>query len=238
MKQIAINNTEGQTLCVNDGEQRISSLDIAQVTGKLHKDVLKAIRSMEPAWEKECGRKFSLTSERINMPQGGVRLIPTFSLTKTECLYVSTKFNDEARAKLVKRWYQLESEKRKVMSDELATAPKLLVTEKDIVRKSDEIRRTQIAGENADADGCYTVKQIAEMLQMTVKELNKRLVSEGIQFWNGGRYKLTKEYEGSGYAKDRAFHYYALDGEKKERKYLVWTPKGLELIRSLIKGKG
>ena len=39
-------------------EQRISSLDIAAVTGKQHKDVLKAIRNMEPAWEKECGRKF------------------------------------------------------------------------------------------------------------------------------------------------------------------------------------
>ena len=29
-------------------------------------------------------------------------------LTKTECLYIATKFNDEARAKLVLRWQQLE----------------------------------------------------------------------------------------------------------------------------------
>lgn len=50
-----------------DGEPRISSLDIAQVTGKMHKDVLKAIRKMEVAWEKECGGKFSLTSETIRM---------------------------------------------------------------------------------------------------------------------------------------------------------------------------
>ena len=45
-------------------EQCMSSLDIAAVTGKPHKDVLKAIRTMEPAWEKECGRNFSLTSEK------------------------------------------------------------------------------------------------------------------------------------------------------------------------------
>ena len=57
-------------------EQCMSSLDIAAVTGKPHKDVLKAIRTMEPAWEKECGRNFSLTSEKVKMPQGGVRLIP------------------------------------------------------------------------------------------------------------------------------------------------------------------
>ena len=32
-----------------DAEQRMTSLTIAQVTGKMHKDVLKAIRNMEPA---------------------------------------------------------------------------------------------------------------------------------------------------------------------------------------------
>ena len=93
-------------------EQCMSSLDIAAVTGKPHKDVLKAIRTMEPAWEKECGRNFSLTSEKVKMPQGGVRLIPVFQLTKTESLYVATKFNDEARARLVLRWEQLEQEAR------------------------------------------------------------------------------------------------------------------------------
>ena len=164
------------------------------------------------------------------MPQGGVRLIPVFSLTKTESLYVATKFNDEARARLVKRWYELECQQLGVKVPE----QKLLVTEQEIVRKSDEIRRTQIAGENADADGCYTTSQIAEMMQMTTKELNKRLVEENLQFWNGGRYKLTETYQQSGFAQDRSFHYYALDGEKKERKYLVWTPIGMEFIRTIV----
>ena len=213
-----------------DGEQRMTSLDIAQVTGKLHKDVLKAIRNMEAAWEKEWGRKFALTSEKISMPQGGVRLIPVFSLTKSESLYVATKFNDEARAKLVKRWYQLECARLGLKVPE----QKLLVTEQEIVEKSDAIRRTQIATENADADGCFTTSQVAEMMQMTAKKLNKRLVEKLVQFWNGGRYKLTKEYENSGLAQDRSFHYYALDGEKRERKYLVWTPEGVEFIRTIV----
>ena len=211
-------------------EQRMTSLDIAAVTGKSHKNVLQAIRNMEPAWEKECGLKFQLTSEKLSMPQGGVRLIPVFSLTKTESLYVASKFNDEARARLVKRWYELECRQLGVKVSE----QKLLVTEQEIMRKSDEIRRTQISNENADADGCYTVSQIAEMMQMTTKQLNKRLVEEDVQFWNGGRYKLTESYQQSGFAQDRSFHYYALDGEKKERKYLVWTPIGMEFIRTIV----
>ena len=63
---------------------------------------------MEPAWEKTCGCKFALTSRTIIQPNGGTREVPCYMLTKTECLYIATKFNDEARAKLVLRWQQLE----------------------------------------------------------------------------------------------------------------------------------
>ena len=63
---------------------------------------------MKPAWEKTCGLKFQLTSRTIVQPNGGTREVPCYSLTKTECLYIATKFNDEARAKLVLRWEELE----------------------------------------------------------------------------------------------------------------------------------
>ena len=209
-----------------DAEQRMTSLTIAQVTGKMHKDVLKAIRNMEPAWLKVNGRHFSLVEYKDS--KGELR--PCYSLTKAECLYIATKFSDEARARLVKRWYQLECEQLGVRMEE----QKLLVTKREIMLKSDEIRRGLIANENADADGCYTVSQLAEMMEITVKELNKRLVAEGVQFRNGGRYMLTKEYEGRGYAQDRSFHYYGLDGEKKEKKYLVWTPAGREFVGAIF----
>ncbi len=88
--------------------ETMSSLQIAELTGKLHKDVLKAIRKMEPAWEKINGRKFALVE--FKDAKGEMR--PMYHLTKTECLYISTKFNDEARAKLVIRWEELETEKR------------------------------------------------------------------------------------------------------------------------------
>ena len=192
----------------------------------MHKDVLKAIRNMEPAWLKVNGRHFELVEYKDS--KGELR--PCYSLTKAECLYIATKFSDEARARLVKRWYQLECEQLGVRMEE----QKLLVTKREIMLKSDEIRRGLIANENADADGCYTVSQLAEMMEITVKELNKRLVAEGVQFRNGGRYMLTKEYEGRGYAQDRAFHYYGLDGEKKEKKYLVWTPAGREFVGAIF----
>ena len=228
MKQVT--RTRGISHEAPGEEKVISSIEIAALLGKPHNDVLKAIRKMEPAWQEVHQGKFSQMQIRIELPNGGYRLVPAFSLTKAESLYVATKFNDEARAKLVKRWYELECQQLGVKVPE----QKLLVTEQEIVRKSDEIRRTQISNENADADGCYTTSQVAEMMQMTTKELNKRLVEENLQFWNGGRYKLTETYQQSGFAQDRSFHYYALDGEKKERKYLVWTPMGMEFIRTIV----
>ena len=223
---------QNQDLMAMDA-QRMTSLEIAAVTGKPHGDVLKAIRKMEKAWEQECGGNFSLTSEKVDMPQGGVRLIPVFSLTKAECLYVATKFNDAARARLVLRWQQLEKERIcKQLSG--SSEPKLLVTEKEILKQGDAIRRQQIEDENRPSDGCLTISEIAKMLDTTVKAVNKKLVEEGVQYWNGGRYKLTPKYTDRGLAKDRAFHYYSLDGEKKERAYLVWTSIGMELIRTII----
>ena len=90
--------------------ERMTSIEIAEVTGKPHNDVLKAIRKMEPAWEKVHEGKFSLKQRTIQTSNGATRQVPYYSLTKTECLYIATKFNDEARAKLVLRWEQLERE--------------------------------------------------------------------------------------------------------------------------------
>ena len=56
---------------------------------------------LEPAWVKVNGRKFALVEYQDK--KGELR--PCYQLTKTECLYIATKFNDEARAKLVlKNW--------------------------------------------------------------------------------------------------------------------------------------
>lgn len=85
-------------------QETMTSLQIAEVTGKPHNDVLKAIRAMEPAWVKVNGGNFSLV--KYKDAKGEMR--PCYQLTKTECLYIATKFNDEARAKLVIRWEELE----------------------------------------------------------------------------------------------------------------------------------
>jgi phage regulator Rha-like protein len=91
------------------GKESMSSLDIAELSGKPHNDLMKAIRVMEGSWVKLGQGKFSQSSY-LNS-QGKKQ--PCFELTKTECLYIATKFNDEARAKLIFRWEQLEMERQR-----------------------------------------------------------------------------------------------------------------------------
>ena len=170
----------------NNDTQHMTSLEIAELTGKPHNDVLKAIRKMEPAWEKVCQGKFSLTSRIIEQPNGGTREVPCYSLTKTECLYIATKFNDEARAKLVIRWEELESEKLKVKSEKFC-----LPEPKKILQLADEIIGTAFSAINSDAEDTLTATQVAKTFNMTVSDFNAVLCNMGIQYRRYGRLYLA-----------------------------------------------
>ena len=75
---------------------------------------MRDIRKMEIAWEKVTQSKFGCSTYK----DATGRILPCYVLTKTECLYIATKFNDEARAKLVLRWEELEmAEVRRKMAD-------------------------------------------------------------------------------------------------------------------------
>lgn len=101
----------------------MTSREIAEVTGKEHKNVLAAIRSMEEAWVKVTGLSFKLSEYTDSTG----RKLPMYELTKVKCLYIATKFNDEARAKLVLRWEALGTGKAKPAKEELTIADKLKV---------------------------------------------------------------------------------------------------------------
>ena len=105
---------EKDVIQFGESEQTMSSLEIAEVTGKPHSDVLKAIRKMEPSWAKVAEGNFSLGSYSDKNGQDR----PCYYLTRRECLYIATKFNDEARAKLVLRWEALETGKAKPVADQ------------------------------------------------------------------------------------------------------------------------
>ena len=108
------------------------------------------------------------------------------------------------------------------------------LSENQIIKEAENIMQKTIEKENLPADGCFSATEVAKSLELEAKELNQMLVSAGVIFWNGSRYKVCEKYAGQGLAQDRNFHYYGLGGVKKQRPYLVWTAAGVEFIKGML----
>ena len=224
---------------MNDGEQRMTSLEIAELTGKQHKDVLKAIRNMEPGWERVAGRKFALGSYMD--PNGQER--PCYNLSKTECLYIATKFNDEARARLVIRWQQLEEDRREALEWEQWKArwaqPRQSVhllgcSDEEILDEADDIIGEELKELNRHSDDCYTPTEIGKPFGLEGRDLNSFLCDKGVIRWARGQWRLTPKYLHLDLTEDRYRYIHGADGRRKLVSHLVWTEKGREFVLGLI----
>ena len=216
-----------------NGEQRMTSLEIAQLSGKQHKDVLKAIRNMESAWEKVNGRNFALVDYKDL--KGELR--PCYLLSKTECLYIATKFNDEARAKLVIRWQELEEErlmeiqKPKQKIQEI----RLLACDEEVLDEADDILGEELEKLNRESRFCYTPTEIGKVFGMDGRDLNSFLSDQKIIRWARGQWQLTQKYLHRELTANRYSYVHGRDGRRKLVSRLVWTEKGREFIMDMIK---
>ena len=150
----------------------MTSLEIAELTGKQHKNLMRDIRNMEPAWEKVHGLKFELIDYKDRLG----RIKPCYSLTKTECLYIATKFNDEARAKLVLRWEFLERKEQERQQQLCLPSPK------KILALADEIMCEGLKILNEPAEDTLAATQVAKTFNMSTLDFNAVLRDMGIQY--------------------------------------------------------
>ena len=212
------------TNVVENDTQHMTSLEIAQLTGKQHKHVMEAIRKMEKAWMDIAGSNFRLGSYKgLN---GQVR--PCYSLTKTECLYIATKFNDEARAKLVLRWEELERQELERRQMRCLPEPK------KILQLADQIIGEGLRIVNADAENTLTATQVAKTFNMTVYDFNAVLADMGIQYRCHGRWNIADELLDRDLVRVRTHVSYSLKGEKKVRTYMTWTMEGLHYLNAKL----
>ena len=253
---------ERELIQFGESQQTMSSLEIAKLTGKPHNDVMKAIRKMEPAWEKVHEGKFSLMYREVEIGNGAKRQDPYYELTKTECLYVATKFNDEARAKLVIRWEELEKKARANMLQlpdftNPAEAARAWAQEYEqkttlmIENKRLEEENIQLAVENQElkndknyldlimrSKALLTVSQIAQDYGMSGKALNKKLADMGIQYSINGQWILYARYKDCGYVSSRSIDITRSDGRPDVVLHTEWTQAGRKFLYEELKKQG
>lgn len=242
-----------------DGD-RMTSLQIAEITGKRHADVMKSIRKMEPAWEKVAEGKFSLGSYKDENNQDR----PCYSLNKEECLYIATKFNDEARAKLIKRWKELEEQsKPSVPQNYLEALESLVKAEKEkqqlaLENKQKDETIITISKANVElgnkitemlpkvsyydrilqSNATMTITQIAQDYGMSAIAMNKELESMRIQHKERGQWILYAQFLKGGYVHSRAVDIIRRDGRHDVKYNTEWTTKGRLFLYEALKGKG
>ena len=218
----------------------MTSLEIAELTGKQHNYLMKAIRKMEPAWEKVSQGKFAQSSRMVVQPNGGVREFPCYVLTKTECLYIATKFNDAARAKLVLRWQELELQEQQRQQQLCLPEPKKILALADEIigdglrllnaPAEDTLTATQVA----KTFNMLTATQVAKTFNMTVWDFNCVLRDMGIQYRRYGRWNICDDLADRNLVRQRTHVSYSLKGEKKVKVYMTWTLDGLRFLNSKL----
>lgn len=248
-------------------KETMTSVEIAELINKPHNDVMKAIRAMEHSWEKVCQGKFSLTSREVVQPNGGKRKVPCYELNKTECLYIATKFNDEARAIIILRWEQLEKERAQSMPQIPKTFREALLL---AAEQQGVIEEQQLLLEQKDKQIAEDIKEISAMTStilsmekkvtyvdkilkctstvlttiiaqdygMSAKAFNKVLHELGIQRKVGGSWVLYAEHLPYGYVKDVTFEYTRHDGTTATKQNMQWTQKGRMFLYETLKARG
>lgn len=232
--------TNGSEIIKNE---TMTSLEIAEVTGRNHKDVMRSIREMEEAWVKVNGRKFALVEYKD--AKGEMR--PCYSLSKTECLYIATKFNDEARAKLILRWEELETKEVSLIkvpatfvealrlaadqAEKLEAQEKMLeASSKEIVELSGTIANMQPKVTYVDkilsSKETVTTTQIAQDYGQSAKSFNILLRNFGIQHKVGGQWILYAKYLPNGYVQSDTIPIEHKDGSSGSVMHTKWTQKG------------
>lgn len=243
---------------------KMSSLEIAELVGREHKSVMRSIRNMESAWVKVQGRKFALLQKQTPTSNGGYKETPYYELTKEECLYIATKFNDEARAKLIKRWHELETGKAAPTFQVPQTFSEALMLaaqqQHEIERQRIELqakdnlihdlefdagmnestirfleKRTEYQRKVLASSTTTLVTSIAQDYGMTARQFNEMLRRYKVQKKVRNQWVLMKPYVNKGYVHSKTTPYDLKDGRVGTSTKTEWTQKGRMFLYEFLK---
>jgi antirepressor len=233
----------------NSNSPKMSSREIAEITGKQHKNVIRDCDKLNESYEKLGLLKIEqgyYTHENTGNQQHRECL-----LTKIQTMDLMTGYNIELRIKVNRRWEELENAQTKInprltlvealraYADEVERNEKLKgeIEVKNVLIAEYEPKVTYYDQILASTD-TITVTQIAKDYGMTAQELNKLLHENKIQFKQSGQWILYKEYAKLGYTKSHTTPITYKDGRKGDQLHTRWTQKGRLFLYELLKQKG
>ena len=240
--------------------QGMTSLEIAEVTGKKHAHVLRDIRNLLGQGVSESN--FGLSSYQQKQPNGGIKEVTMYKLTPKGCLILASGYDPVLREKIVDK---LEEYQQKERADMLqlpdftnpAEAARAWAHEYEhktslmIENKRLEEENIQLAVENQElkndrnyldmimrSRALLTISQIAQDYGMSGKALNKKLSEMGIQYSINGQWILYAKYKDCGYVSSRSIDITRADGRPDVVLHTEWTQAGRKFLYEELKKEG
>lgn len=95
---------------INHTAQTMTSLQVAEITGRQHSNVMRDIRNLLEQLEDKQQFSFELSFSIRELPNGGSKKEPFYILTKKDCLLLASGYDANLRAKIINRWEELEKQ--------------------------------------------------------------------------------------------------------------------------------
>ena len=190
----------------------MTSLEVAEVTGKEHKNVVRDIRKLLTQGVQELNFEQSFIIR--DLPNGGHKQEPCFNLTPKGCLILASGYDAVLREKIINRLEQLEknrskpaptlpdftnpSEAARAWADQYDTAKTLMIENQGLKEEKQQLmKRNEALAKKAtfadcvmQAENCITIAEMAQILHQN-------------GLFNGGRGNLYKWMRLSGWLLSR-----------------------------------
>lgn len=237
--------------------QTMSSLQIAELTGKRHDAILRDIRNLLE--QGVAAHNFVETSytDKSN------RQSPCYQLTKIGCLILASGYSAILREKIINRWMELEMmlvpqapktfaealrlaadkvEENERLLGEIEEQQKLLVAQSEQIRDLNECNaemriKVSYYDQILASKSTVTTTQIAQDYGMSAKKFNIELRNLKIQREVGGQWILYAPYNTMSYVHSDTF----VPDKSTTGKVVMttkWTQKGRLFLYETLKRKG
>ena len=204
-------------------EQKMTSIEMAEITHQKHKDVMKEIKKLEPEWVKEHGNGFELVKfkDEKGKPQS------CYSLTKHQSLFIASQMARESLSTFIIRWDQLYKEMLEFVIPNAEDDEALLAQADDIIAdRLEELNRT--------SKYCHKTTEIARQYRMSASDLLSFLADKKIVHKVNYHYELTRQYRNKGLEEYFYSMRYNSKGKRVLKKTIVWTDEGKRFLQKFI----
>lgn len=241
MENLVIQNPQGRDVT--------TSLIVAEVFGKEHKNVLRDIENLS------CSDNFNrLNFERITYKDVRNREQTAYEMTKDGFSFLVMGYTGE-KAGQFKETFINEFNKREMMlkSDDYILARsqeilhnRLLLAEKqlELAQETISTQDTQLkqqapkvkyVDDVLQSVNTYTSTQMSKELGLReAEQLHKILKEKGVMFKQSGQWMLTAKYCEHGYTKPRTHQFTRNDGSVGTSTTTVWTEKGRVFLHNMF----